>query len=113
MSNPIPTAARKAAQERSMGRCEACGGRARELHHRRSRRVSDRHTHCLCVLVHLCSTCHAKAHQHPEVGKLWGLVVTQWAQEPSEHPFQHHSLGWVRPTCDGSFVATVATGEEQ
>lgn len=60
--NPIPEGQREVVVTREGGRCLRCSGRGYEVHHRRSRRVLDAHTHCACNMVLLCRTCHTWAH---------------------------------------------------
>jgi hypothetical protein len=71
-------------------------------HHRRSRSVRDDHTHCPCVGVWLCPTCHAWVHAHPEDARNAGLIVSRYIAEPSRIPFKT-PLGWCRPRCDGTW----------
>lgn len=97
----IPTKAREVIAARSHGRCERCGGRASEVHHRQRRREAG---HGIPVLVHLCSTCHRYVHAHPLEARNEGFIVS-FALDPTVVPLRHISLGWVVPTEDGGWVS--------
>lgn len=99
--NPIPQSQRDALSLRSRGQCEHCGGRATDVHHRRSRAVRDDHTHCLCVLIHLCRTCHNRAHASAVVYRDLGLIVPRHVSDPWNTPFLHWSGAKMSPTCVG------------
>lgn len=98
----IPHQSRDAMKARSMGRCERCGMRANDAHHRRSRSIRDKHTHCTCNLVHLCRTCHTWAHKHPWEARQMGFIVSRYA-EPLSAPFQRWDGALLQPDCDGAF----------
>lgn len=63
---PMPTVSsahlfsksRKIVVERSKGVCESCGKKAVEVHHK----DRDRDNNEVENLIHLCKTCHSKAH---------------------------------------------------
>ena len=83
--NPIPPEARKVVVRREGGLCLRCTMRGYDVHHRRSRRVVDAHTHCPCNMVLLCRTCHSWAHGLGDDSSLAvraGYKVAQWAPEP-------------------------------
>jgi len=72
-------------RQRARHRCERCGVPAPvgHAHHRRSRRVIDRHQHCACNLVWLCSTCHSQVHAQPAQSATGGWIVSQWCDRPT------------------------------
>lgn len=102
----IPTKARQIVQERSGGRCERCGGVGEHLHHRRRRRPAAGHDqHCPCILVRLCSVCHAAAHlSNQTLMQVSGFQVSAYEDEPWTIPLQHSLYGWVTQNCDGTYV---------
>jgi 5-methylcytosine-specific restriction endonuclease McrA len=111
MPNPIPTKAREGVHERSRGRCERCGGRGGEIHHRRSRSVRDAHCHCLCNLVFLCNSCHRWAHANPYAAIDEGVIIPRFAHHPSGWSLLHYQGKRFWPTCEGE-LSTVETKEE-
>jgi 5-methylcytosine-specific restriction endonuclease McrA len=101
-SNQIPTKVRARVKVRARFRCERCGAPAPsgEVHHRRSRSVRDQHTHCCCVLVLLCGTCHRWVHAHPFEARTEGLIVSRFVDEPGTVP-QVTAYGLRIYHCDG------------
>ncbi len=55
-------AVRRQAMSRSGGRCEPCGRKSEEVHHRTYRNHGVEHLH-LDDLVVLCSSCHQLIHE--------------------------------------------------
>lgn len=97
----IPTAARERVRRREGGRCLLCrAGRASECHHRRSRGVRDEHTHCPCVLVYLCHTCHTWVTTHPAEAMRLGLIVSRHEPNPGSVTITT-PWGTVRHDCNG------------
>jgi len=101
MANPIPRSQRELVWERDRGQCGRCGMKATDWHHRRSRRVRDEHTHCACVGVALCRTCHDRVHAGPTVATETGFIVSMHEQRPWTVPFRKFDGTTVWPTCDG------------
>lgn len=63
--NDWPAKVRKAARQRSGGRCELCGfAEATHLHHRQLRRHGD---HRIVNALHVCATCHGRVHSDRDV----------------------------------------------
>jgi hypothetical protein len=65
--------------------------------------VRDSHTHCPCVGVWLCATCHTWAHHNPTKAKEAGLIVERNVCEPWLMPFKTPT-GWVLPDCSGGWT---------
>lgn len=109
-ATPIPTKSRVSLRSRSAGRCERCGMGAAHVHHRRTRSIRDLHTHCLCNLVHLCSTCHVWAHAHPADARETGFIVSAYGW-PGTTEFSRWDGAMVQPTCEGGveFVEAAVT----
>jgi 5-methylcytosine-specific restriction endonuclease McrA len=107
----IPSAQRRDVATRDGYRCPRCGCStlaAGETHHRRSRRVQDSHTHCLCNLLRLCSTCHRDVTVHVEQAMADGWVVSAYEIDPSRVPITTPA-GVRQHLCDGSIVVPPAT----
>ena len=104
----IPPESRVIVWDRSGGRCERCGGRASEWHHRRPRGIRDTHRHCACVGLATCGSCHRWIHSQPAESRSLGLIVSRYEEEPWKIPVQTVS-GWAVMTCDGRALWTVAT----
>lgn len=104
----IPTWSRLTVSNRSLRRCERCGGPGSQWHHRRGRSVVDEHRHCPCNGVWLCHTCHLWCHQNPALAKDEGFIVMRNAQQPSTYGFAHYQGRWVKPDCSGG-LSTVET----
>jgi hypothetical protein len=105
MSNDIPAETRTRVRHRAHHRCERCGvptpvGHA---HHRRSRRVQDRHQHCCCNIVWLCATCHQQVHATPAQSIGW--ILSQWTKQPELVPLTT-SWGPRLHGCDGTYRFT-------
>lgn len=106
MGNEIPTSARLAVDARDMHTCMACGsGNGTHKHHRRSRRVRDQHTHCTCVLLTLCATCHIMVHAQPAWAMTRGLIVSIHVTEPWTAPVRTFG-GWSLMDCHGAETPT-------
>jgi hypothetical protein len=100
--NAIPTRSREIVRARSGGKCEWCKvGRAREWHHRRTKKVKGEHRHCPCNGIDLCTTCHQYAHRHPEQAREEGLIVSSFVVLPGTVPVW--GIGYF--TCDGGVRA--------
>lgn len=101
MPNSIPSLSRAALDARDGGVCCVCGsGNGAHWHHRRSRRVRDAHTHCACVGLTLCRTCHTMVHSKPVWAYARGLLMSVHITEPWTIPVLTYA-GWVTMTCDG------------
>lgn len=100
--NLIPTQSRLTVAKRDGKRCVRCGGgRSLHWHHRRGKRVHDKHTHCACNGISLCTTCHAWVHAHPSQSLDLGYLVSRYSKAPSESRLWHISWGWTYVTCSG------------
>jgi 5-methylcytosine-specific restriction enzyme A len=110
MSNEIPPSSRLTVINRAHDRCERCGVPApnHHWHHRRSRSVKDRHTHCPCNGVNLCTTCHVWVHQNPFEARRYGWIISRHVEDPGTVPVQS-AWGARLHTCAGEF----ATIQEQ
>lgn len=96
----IPQKSREIVAGRERGACARCGLAATDWHHRRSRRTRDAHTHCACVGIHLCRTCHDYVHRNPEYARALGFIVSAHEEEPWTAPVKTYQ-GWRLQTCDG------------
>ena len=98
----IPAVQRAAVQVRDFLKCCRCGTPTRhgQWHHRRGRRVRDRHTHCTCNGIWLCDPCHDWVHDHPFEARPLGFIVLRSVAEPSDVPVRAAQHGLVRLTCD-------------
>ena len=67
---------RQIIERRSGGRCEArtpiCSGWGQHIHHRKSRRAGD---HSAPNGLHVCRSCHAFIHDHPELSMEKGWII--------------------------------------
>lgn len=102
----IPTRQRKACNERDAMRCPRCGVATielGELHHRRSRRIHDEHTHCLCDLVRLCRACHKDVTINIETARRDGWAVSSYHPTPATIPVKTFT-GWRYHLCDGGIA---------
>lgn len=77
-----------------------------DWHHRRSRRVRDDHTHCSCVGVWSCRTCHGWIHAHPDAAITEGLIVSQWVTDPWTVPFESRGMT-LYADCSGGLSQTL------
>jgi hypothetical protein len=101
LGNPIPEGQRALVEKREAGRCLRCGGPGYEVHHRRSRRVLDAHTHCICNMVLLCRTCHVWAHVGSNrLARRRGWIVSQHEGTPDRIPVLA-SGPWLMLPCVG------------
>jgi 5-methylcytosine-specific restriction endonuclease McrA len=103
----IPTRQRKACTERDAGRCPRCGAATialGEIHHRRSRRVHDEHTHALGNLARLCRTCHRDVTVNITQARADGWVVSSYEPDPSSVPVKTFA-GWRYHLDDGTIAA--------
>lgn len=103
-ATPIPARSREVVKSRERFRCARCQVPAPtgHWHHRRLRSVRDAHTHCACVGVWLCATCHAWAHAHPSDAREAGYLMSRFVNEPWTVPFKT-PLGWRLPDCQGGW----------
>ena len=97
----IPTAKRTQVGRRDRLTCVRCSMKGNEWHHRRSRRVNDDHTHCACVGIMLCGTCHRWVHANPRDAEALGLIVSTFQRAPFTVP-QRRRTGWFLASCDGA-----------
>lgn len=86
MSNAIPKQSRETVYGRDGYQCQNCGQRASDYHHRRTRAVHDKHTHCPCNAVYLCHGCHMWMHEHVEDARKLGMIVSRYEAEPESVP---------------------------
>ena len=105
MANAIPQRSRTLVEARDRFLCLRCGTRGSDWHHRRTRAHRDLHTHCPCVGVYLCQTCHDWVHAHPLEAKTDGWIVRRW-EDPQSVPILAYYGKWIQPDCDGGFVFT-------
>lgn len=101
----IPGAVRAQIRGRDRHLCARCGMRGAEIHHRRTRRVRDEHTHCPCNLIYLCGWgnhegCHGWAHSNPFEARSLGLIVSRFAVPARERVFKINE-GWMLLGCEG------------
>ncbi len=109
-------------RERSAGRCEVCGGRGTNTHHRAGRGMGGSKDPRLGLpsnLLRVCGSgttaCHGWVTEHPAVAYDLGLLVHR-GHNPAEVPVQLFVpgiLGWPLPTLcrvlltdDGQYVPT-------
>lgn len=95
-----------AVEERDLGRCQRCGGRGTEVHHRRGKSVKGVHRDCPCNLILLCGRgnhtgCHGWAHSNPEDARGSGLIVSRYVLEPASIPLNTWN-GEVVIRCNGT-----------
>lgn len=101
MATQIPTRSREIVLERDK-RCVRCGASGLvQWHHRRSRRVTGTHQHCVCNGVLLCPTCHREVHANPQESNQRGLIVSSYIDEPASIPVKTYR-GWVTHDCSGN-----------
>lgn len=76
--NAIPTHTRTVIRERDGGHCMRCGSAvfSGELHHRRRRGRRDGNEHGYENLITLCSEDHRWVHNHPELARIEGFIVS-------------------------------------
>lgn len=110
MPNPIPPWRREQVETRQHGLCLRCGGRGSEWHHRRGRRVLDKHTHCSCNGVLLCRTCHSWVHGHPLLAMTSGWIVSRYILEPMTIPVIVDNHPWTLD-CEGDANMDVTSGQ--
>ena len=104
----IPEKARALVAVRSMGRCERCGMRGSEIHHRLRRRDGG---HPVGILVNLCGTCHRWAHANPVAAKATGFIIGPWHADPNSVPIKTYSE-WVLFDDDGNETYLSANAPE-
>lgn len=109
MGNPIPSKSRQQLAARDMGFCLRCAAASGHLHHRRSRRVRDEHTHCPCNLVSLCSGCHSQVHQQVANAMDAGMIVSQFESSPGVIPVRS-ARGLITLDCQGHIHYLSITG---
>ena len=83
--------------ERSHERCERCGSRGEQIHHRRPRGMGGTRredTNSLAAIVHLCANCHAYIESNREWAHEHGWLVRQWA-DPAFQPVRIQG-SWIR-----------------
>lgn len=99
--NQIPSKMRTVIRARDNNQCQRCGLAGTEIHHRRSRRTRDQHTHCACSLILLCSDCHRHVTVAVADARLEGMAVSIHDEFPGQTPVCTF-MGWVRMGCDGT-----------
>src|SRR5690606_11051160 len=83
--------------ERSHERCERCGSRGEQIHHRRPRGMGGTRredTNSLAAIVHLCANCHSYIESNREWAHEHGWLVRQWA-DPAYQPVRIQG-SWIR-----------------
>lgn len=86
--------------------CVRCALKGTDLHHRRSRSVSDGHTHCSCNLVLLCPDCHRWAHTNPFLARGAGLIVSKYVSDPFTKALET-TTGEMKLDCEAGFTWVV------
>jgi hypothetical protein len=86
---------RPAVKGRSDGKCEYCGRRATEMHHRIGRGVGG--PWCPANILHLCSEDHVRVTLNPAWAKSLGLSVESY-DEPAEVPVSRKDGSQFQPT---------------
>lgn len=86
---------RPAVTGRSGGKCEYCGKRGTEMHHRINRSVGG--PWCPANIVHLCSEDHTRVTINPAWAKERGLSLTS-RQEPGDEPVTRKDGRQFQPT---------------
>ena len=82
---------------RSHERCERCGSRGEQIHHRRPRGMGGTRredTNSLAAIVHLCANCHSYIESNREWAHEHGWLVRQWA-DPAYQPVRIQG-SWIR-----------------
>lgn len=83
---PLPLDTRIALDERSRGRCEACGrhrGASGVVHHRKLRAQGGTHDPANLMVLH--DGCHRFAHANPAWAMAHGWIVSGWG-DPATTP---------------------------
>lgn len=108
----IPKIEREIVRGREKDRCIRCAvpSPSGHWHHRRSRSVKDKHQHCACNGVWLCSPCHQWVHAHPFEARQNGLIVSRHTNDPGIIPMQS-AWGWRTHDCYGH-IAVVEREQE-
>lgn len=88
-----------------------------EQHHRRSRSIRDRHTHCTCNLITLCGRgntdgCHGWVHSHPFEARRLGWIVSRHTDPTPVPVLTRQHGGWVLLGCRGDTTPTNDPREE-
>lgn len=99
-SSALSPERRAVVEKRDRGLCVRCTGKGTDFHHRRSRRVRDKHTHCSCNGIMLCRTCHKWAHSYPLDAQAEGYIVSQWQESPGFVRVRGW-VGWLEMDCVG------------
>lgn len=99
----IPEQARLLVASRDRFLCQRCGMKGTDWHHRRSRSVTDGHTHCPCNGVLLCRPCHRWVHGYPYLARARGLIVSRYTAEPGD-VLLLSTFGSARLDCHGGFA---------
>lgn len=92
MANEIPSATRRAVNDRDEMRCQVCGAIGSEIQHRMRRREGG---HRKSNLIRICTTDHRLVHAHPAWAMEAGYTVSAvFNADPSQIPV-HSYRGWV------------------
>lgn len=108
MSVGFSTRVRGLIDDREVSRCFICGGRGRERHHRRRRRVNhDGLAHSAANGILLCGWgnhdgCHGRVHSQPTWAKQHGYLVLP-ELSPLDVPIRHFSRGLILLDHDGGW----------
>ena len=103
MENAQRRGTREQIIDRSKRRCERCGGRGTDYHHRRRRGIKDGHTECSCNALWLCRDCHAEVHAQPYRSRNNGWIVSVGVESPATEPVRTWR-GKMRFNCQGMVV---------
>lgn len=100
MSNEIPSAVRRAVNDRDEMRCQVCGAIGSELQHRMRRREGG---HPKSNLIRVCSIDHRAIHANPAWALERGYTVSAvFDADPAQIPV-HSYRGWVLYDDEGGF----------
>lgn len=89
------TTTRAAVAGRSGGKCEYCGHRGTEMHHRIGRGVGG--PWCPANILHLCSVDHTRVTINPGWARGLGLSLRSW-EEPGDNPVTRKDGTQFQPT---------------
>lgn len=102
----IPTAVRRAVDERDARRCVRCGMAGREQHHRTRRREAG---HAISNLVLLCGSCHRHVHANPTEAKATGFIIPPWGEQTSlTMPVREFTGQWLLLDDDAGIAYSTA-----
>lgn len=101
MGNEIPSATRRAVNDRDQMRCQVCGSIGAEIQHRIRRREGG---HRLSNLMRVCSADHKKIHAEPMWAMENGFTVSAVMNVDPQGVALRSYKGWVTLKDDGCVV---------